>query len=151
MQNHDLGLTKSQHFVLGYDRALGKNARMIVETYYQMLSNVPVDTFRSSFSLLNQGSTFSRFFPNKLVNKGTGYNYGAELTIEKFFSKSYFFLFTACVYQSKYKGSDGVERSTDYNGNFAVNGLVGKEFKLNKSGKTVLTTGAKVTWAGGRR
>ena len=151
MLNRDLGLTRSQHFVLGYDRALGKNARMIVETYYQMLSDVPIDTFRSSFSLLNQGSTFSRFFPGKLVNEGTGFNYGAELTIERFFSKSYYFLFTACVYQSKYKGSDGVERNTDYNGSFATNALFGKEFKLGKSGKTVLTTGTKITWAGGRR
>jgi hypothetical protein len=151
MQNKDLGFSKAQHFVLGYERALGQSTRMIVETYYQMLTEIPIDTSRSSFSLINQGSTFSRFFPAKLENTGTGFNYGAEITIEKFFSKSYFFLVTACYYQSRYKGSDGIERNTDYNGNYTVNGLVGKEFKLDKAGKRVLTTGTKITWAGGHR
>jgi hypothetical protein len=150
-QNKNLDIPRSVHSVLSYDYAFKNNARIKVETYYQYLYNVPVDTFSSSFSLLNQGSQFSRFFPGALTNKGTGYNYGLELTIEKFFSKSYFFMITGSLYDSKYKGSDGILRNTDFNGTFAANVLATKEWKLNTNGSKVLITGFKSTWAGGKR
>lgn len=149
--NHDLGLMRSQHIVGSYDLSLKASMRLKAEAYYQWLDKVPVEIRSSSFSLLNQGSIFSRFFPDSLENTGTGTNMGAEITLEKFFSKSYFFMLTASLYDSKYIGSDGVERNTDFNGNFAVNALGAKEFALGKSKNTVLTTGAKITWAGGRR
>ena len=152
MPNKNIGFTRAQHFVLGYEKKIKQSSRIIVETYYQLLYDVPVDTFNSSYSLLNQGSMFDPPYPvGKLVNKGTGYNYGAEFTFEKFFDKSYFFLFTACLYQSKYKGSDGVERNTDYNGNYVTNIVAGKEFKIGSGGKKVFTLSGKLTRAGGRR
>ena len=60
-------------------------------------------------------------------------------------------MFTASLFDSKYKGSDGVERSTDFNELFATNLLGGKEFKVGKHKNSVLTTGTKITWAGGGR
>jgi len=149
--NHNLGFTRSIHNVLSYDWAVSENLRVKAEAYYQYLYEVPVDVYPSSSSLLNQGSGYDRFFPDTLTNKGTGKNIGAELTIEKFFSKDFFFMITASVFDSKYKGSDGVERNTDFNGNFAVNGLIAKEFKVGKNKNSVLTTGTKITYAGGRR
>ncbi|MEK6616315.1 MAG: TonB-dependent receptor [Bacteroidota bacterium] len=149
--NRNLGFTRSIHNVLSYDLAVSKNLRVKAEAYYQYLYETPVDIYPSSFSLLNQGSGFDRFFPDTLTNNGTGKNIGAELTIEKFFSKDFFFMITASVFDSKYKGSDGVERNTDFNGNFAVNGLLSKEFKIGKNKNSVLTTGTKITYAGGRR
>ena len=149
--NRNLGLTRNQHLVAGYDLSIKGSTRLKAEAYYQWLDKIPVEIRSSSFSLLNQGSMFSRFFPDSLVNKGKGNNMGAEVTLERFFSKSYFFMVTASVYDSKYTGSDNVTRNTDFNGNFAVNALGAKEFGLGKKKNTVLTTGAKVTWAGGRR
>lgn len=149
--NKNLGFTRSIHNVGSYEWAVSQNLRVKAEAYYQLLYEVPVDIEPSSFSLLNQGSGFDRFFPDTLVNKGTGINKGAELTIEKFFSRDFFFMLTASVFDSKYKGSDGVERNTDFNGNFAVNGLLSKEFKLGKNKNSILTTGTKITYAGGRR
>lgn len=148
MINKDIGFTRAQHIVLGYENAFGKGLRFKVETYYQYLDKIPINVYSSSFSLINQGSSFSRFFPDSLTNKGTAYNYGIELTIEKVFLKSYYFMVTGSLYQSKYKGSDGIKRNTDYNGMFALNSLFGKEFKLGK--KTLLITGVKATWAGGK-
>ena len=55
------------------------------------------------------------------------------------------------MYESKYKGSDGIERDTDFNGNFIVNGLIGKEFKLGKKEIQTLGLGLKITYAGGKR
>ncbi len=148
MYNKDLDFTHAQHLVLGYEAAVGKSIRIKSEVYYQYLDNIPVDVHPTSFSLVNQGASFSRFFPDSLTNKGTAYNYGLELTLEKTFSNSYYFLITGSLYQSRYKGSDGIERNTDFNGLYAVNLLIGKEFKLGQ--KMVLLTGAKVTLAGGK-
>src|SRR5690606_23552799 len=44
---------------------------------------------------------------------------------------------------------DGVYRSTDYNGRFAMNLLGGYEKKLGQN--STLITGGKITYAGGRR
>ncbi len=151
LHNKNLGFTRSIHNVIGYDIAVSQNLRIKAEAYYQHLYEVPVDIYSSSFSLLNQGSGFYRFFPDTLTNNGTGKNIGAEITIEKFFSKDFFFMITASVFDSKYKGSDGVERNTDFNGKFAINGLLAKEFKIGKNKNSILTTGTKITYAGGRR
>ncbi|MCB0760409.1 MAG: TonB-dependent receptor [Flavobacteriales bacterium] len=147
--NRNMDFTRSDHVVLAYDKLLGKTMRIKVETYYQRLYNIPVTMNPSSFSLVNTGAGFSRFFPDSLENTGTGKNYGVEITLEKFFSKGYFFLVSASVFESFYTGSDGVERDTDFNGNYAWNALGGKEWSINEAWSIV--TGGKVTMAGGRR
>jgi len=149
LHNKHLGFTRSIHTVLGYDLSLAKNFRIRTETYYQYLFEIPVEPLPSAYTIINQGSSFVRFFPNTLTNKGTGKNYGVELTLEKFFSKTYFFLATGSLYESKYKGSDGIERNTDFNGNYAAKLLVGKEFKVGEN--QILSLGTSLAWAGGRR
>ena len=60
-------------------------------------------------------------------------------------------MLTATLYDSKYKGSDGITRNTDFNGKYILNVLGGKEFALNKSKTTLLTTAFKITTSGGAR
>lgn len=149
--NKDLGFTRSHHFVLGYDWKFAKDWRAKLETYYQRIENVPVEPQPTSFSLLNAGADF--VFPDDrygLVNEGTGYNTGIELTIEKFFSQGFYSLITASVFDSKYEGSDGVERSTAFNNQYVLNLLGGKEFKIGKDKRNAFTLDTKVTFAGGR-
>jgi hypothetical protein len=148
--NKDLGFTKSHHFVIGYDVLPVKDWRIKSEVYYQMLFNVPVTEKESSFSMLNTGASFAPNEQGHLKNEGTGTNYGAELTIEKFFSKGYYGLITGTIYESKYKGSDHVERNTAFNGKFVYNVLIGKEFKIGKEKRNALTIDVKMTQAGGR-
>lgn len=148
--NTDLGFTRNQHLVLGYDFKPAASWRVKAEAYYQWLSDVPVESFSSSFSMLNTGADF--IFPekNNLVNEGSGTNIGAELTVEKFFSKGWYSLVTLSLFDSKYKGSDGVERSTAFDGGYVFNVLAGREFKLGSSGRRFLTLDTKLTAAGGR-
>jgi len=148
--NKNLDFTKSHHFVLGYDVLPVKDWRIKSEIYYQMLYNIPVTNNPSSFSMLNAGASFNPNEQGNLTNTGTGTNYGVELTIEKFFSKGYYGLITGTLYESKYKGSDKIERNTAFNGKFVYNVLVGKEFKFGKSKKNALSLDAKLTQAGGR-
>ena len=147
-QNRNMGLTKSLHLVASYSKLLGKNMRLLAETYYQNLYNIPVeDNPISSFSMVNSGAGFSRIFPSKTINDGTGRNYGMELTLEKFFSDGFYFLTTGSLFDAKYKGADGVLRNTDFNGKYAFNALFAKEFKFTRS---ALSIGAKYTAVGGR-
>lgn len=148
--NRDLGFTKAHHYILGYDWSFAKDWRLKAEAYYQHIFDAPVERMTSGFSILNSGADFT--FPEKinLVNNGTGSNRGVELTIEKFFSKGYYLLTTASVFDSKYKGSDGVERNSTFNNRNVLNVLAGKEWKMGSSGRNVFTLDVKMSYSGGR-
>ena len=147
--NKNLGFVKSVHGVLGYDVNITKYFRIKTELYGQYIYNAAVESTLSSFSMLNTGSTFG--FPDKtnLVNNGKGYNYGLEITTERFLHKGLYYLLTVSVFESKYKGSDNIWRNTAFNSNYVVNALGGKEFKLNS--KTTFGIDTKFTVTGGQR
>lgn len=147
--NKNMDFTRSIHTGIGYEKAFKKSMNFKMEAYYQYLYNVPVTIAPSAFSLINMGSGFQRFFPEPLKNTGTGTNYGLELTLQKFFDRSFFFLLTTTLFNSTYVGSDGIERNTSYNTQHIVNLLAGKEFKLNA--KQSISLGLKITTAGGQR
>jgi len=148
-QNIGMDFTKSFHAVIAYDKRIGSNMRFKAETYYQSVFSIPVTVRPSSFSLVNQGSGFSRFFPDSLENTGTGENYGVEFTVEKFFSKKYFFMTTMALYESYYLGSDGVRRKTNFSGNYTYNFLGAREFTI--AGNKSISLGMKITAAGNKR
>lgn len=152
--NLGMSFSRSQHIVAGYDLVFHKSFHLKTEAYFQYVDKVPVEQFKSSFSMLNAGADFATPNNSFLVNKGVGYNYGLELTVEKFFNKGYYFLVTASLFQSKYKGSDNVWRNTAFNGLYVVNALGGYEYRFGgKKDKTKRHTVAfdmKMTGAGGR-
>jgi hypothetical protein len=143
----------SEHYILGYNYQITENLRLKVDGYYQYLFDIPVEETPSYWSAVNVGGEFDGFPADldKLVNKGTGRNMGIELTLEKFLSKGYYYLFTTSLYDSKYEGSDGKERNTAFNGNYVFNLLGGKEFKVGKNKQNVFAIDLKSTLAGGRR
>ncbi len=148
--NKNLDLLKADHFVLGYEKRLGENLRLKIESYYQHLYNIPVENLTtSSYATINEGKSFKYI---ELVNKGTGKNYGVEITLERFFNKNYYYLINASIYDSKYKTLDGVERNTQYNNNYLVNALIGKEFaNRGRKKNQTLNINAKVFFGGGKR
>lgn len=150
--NEKLELSKSDHFVLGYNRSFGPKLRLKAELYYQYLSDIPVEMRPSAISVANFGANFGDVTaPDSLVSTGTGNNYGLELTIEKTFSNNYYFLATASLFDSRYTGSDGIERNALFNSNFATNVLAGKEWPVGKSKQNVFTFSGRISWTGGRR
>ena len=148
--NRDLDFTRSHHIVLAYDAKFAKDWRVKIEPYIQFVNGAAVDRGASNFSMLNAGADF--VFPDKgfLDNDGVGRNFGIEFTLEKFFSKGYYGLLTASVFDSRYKGSDGVWRNTTFNNRYVLNFLAGKEFKVGKDKRHALTTDLKFTTSGGR-
>jgi hypothetical protein len=149
MHNYNMGFTKSHHIVAGYEHAFGNVLSLRTEAYYQYLFNIPIEIKPgSSFTAIDQGAAFSRVFPDTLQNKGTGYNYGLELTLSRSFKRGFYFLLTGSVFDSKARGNDGVYRNTDYNGRFAANLLAGYEKRLGVN--STLITGVKITYSGGK-
>lgn len=149
LTNEKLDFVKSTHGVLGYDINFSRNLRFKAEIYGQYIYDAAVEKTPSSFSLLNSGADF--YFPDKtnLVNEGKGYNYGIELTLERFLDKGFYYLFTGSLFESKYRGSDKVWRNTAFNSNFALNFLGGKEFRISQKASFGIDT--KIALAGGQR
>jgi len=53
------------------------------------------------------------------------------------------------LFESKYKGSDKIQRNTAFNGNYVFNLLGGKEFKIKE--RHTISFDTRMTYAGGKR
>jgi len=144
--NENLSITKAHHFVLGYDWNLTNFTHLKIEPYYQILYDVPIIS-DSSFSMINYKNDM--FFSSKLTNEGTGRNIGVDATFEHFLKDGFYYLFTASVFDSKYKGGDDVERNTRYNQNCVLNLLIGKEWQVREN--NIFSLNGKFTVLGGQR
>ncbi len=152
--NKDLGFTRAAHSVIGYEHQLSNDWRIKAEVYYQYLYDVPVwadetttDPELKSFSAIN---SYDGFTSAALANKGTGENFGLELTVNKRFSKNYYLMSTASFYESNYEGIDGIKRRTTFDGGYIFNLIGGKEFILGDKSRTI-GINARYIMAGGKR
>jgi hypothetical protein len=148
--NKNLGLLKAHHYVLGYEKRFSENLIGKIEVYYQSLYNLPVENNDTSYyATINEGIDF-RYV--ELVNKGSGKNYGVEISLERFFDKNFYFLINSSIFDSKYKSLEGLWRNTRYNNKYIVNILFGKEFKnLGKKQNQTLALNTKIFFEGGQR
>lgn len=144
--NKELDFTKSHHIVLSYDVNLTDVLHLKIEPYYQYLFKVPVIK-DSSFSMINQQNDW--FFDQQLQSTGKGKNYGADITLEKYISKGFYYLSTISLFNSQYQGGDKIWRSTRYNRNYALNFLIGKEWYKGKNKQNVLGLNIRMSYQGG--
>lgn len=147
--NKNLEITKTWHGVLGYDYSINEHVRLKVEAYYQYLFNVLTSPHPESiFSSVNATSTA---LSSLLSDQGTASNVGIELTLERFLNRNFYYLFTASLFDSKYKMPDGREFDSKYNAGYIFSFLAGKEYNIGKHKKNILGINAKVIWNGGNR
>jgi len=59
-------------------------------------------------------------------------------------------MYRGSIYESKYRGSDGVLRNTSFNSRYILNLLGTKEFHWGKKRKNIVGIGGKITYGGGR-
>lgn len=147
--NDGLGLTRAAHFVAGYEQQLAEDIQLKAEVYYQHLYDLPVENDPASAFTVNN---MSEWFTNKpLVNAGTGYNRGMELSVEKFFTRGYHYMITASYSESKYRALDGKWHNARFNMGPVGNVLAGKEWKLGPEGKDrTLMAGFRYSVQGGQ-
>jgi hypothetical protein len=149
-----LSPTKSAQAVLGYEKLFGGNLKFKTEVYYQHLYDVPVSIDPEvNFSLLNvsDNSAISSSSYRSLVNKGTGKNYGVELSLEKSLTKGYYFIVTSSLFDSKFKALSNKEFNTSFNTRYVGNLLAGKEWISGKRKNNIFGLNAKLIYAGGRK
>jgi hypothetical protein len=147
--NKNLGFTKSNQFVVSHNYSFDTDIRLKTEAYYQFLFNVPVKPSKGYFSMINAGAAMSVPEEDSLTSTGYGKNYGIECTLEKFLSQHYYFLITSSLFNSLYRGSDGVWRNTTYSGGFVFNILGGYELDIKEN--ILLSSNLRLVYAGGRR
>jgi hypothetical protein len=147
--NNKLGFAKALHYVVGYDYNLSTDWRIKAEAYYQQLYDVPSENKNNStVSALN----YLYGIPDiKLVNTGKGYNYGIELTLEKFYTNDYYCLATVSLFDSKFKANDGKWHNTVFNNAYVTNFLAGKDFKFGKNKQNIYGINIKAFFRGGYR
>jgi len=152
--NRDIGLTRSQDIVLGYDHPVNERLSFHVEAYYQDLSNVPVQIPSVVFL---EGNNFSMAnvwdepVQVPLESTGSATNTGVELSVDHHFASNFFYQANTSLFESQYTNSFGTF-DTRWNGNYIVNVLGGKEFKKVKEDR-VRTWGVsgRLNMAGGQR
>jgi outer membrane receptor protein involved in Fe transport len=144
--NLSLQMTRSMHLILGYEKMFGSDLQFKTEAYYQHISNLAVPAnpqkyWAPIFGGVNPGDT--------LANIGEGRNYGLELTLQKYFTREYYFLFTSSLFDSEYKPADGQWYDTKFNLGFINNLVGGKEIMWGEHRMVGLNL--RVIWSGGRR
>ncbi|WP_298238668.1 TonB-dependent receptor [uncultured Algibacter sp.] len=146
--NKDLKLMKSNHFVISYDYMPTNNLKIIIEPYYQSLTDVPVAPtgYISTLNLEN-----SLFFDYELLSSGKGRNIGVDLSLERYLNKGLYYVLSASFFDSKYTAIDGVERNTIFNKNYVINALIGKEWQVGKSKNNLLSANIRLNYLGGNR
>lgn len=146
-RNSNLKAIKALHFTLGYDAPLGTDTHIGLEAYFQSLFDVPVSiNTQSQYSILNS----SYGLPDVImVNNGKGMNAGIELTIEKDFTHKYYYLFTASLFDSRYKAQDGNWYNTYYNNGYIFNLTAGKEFAVGHKKQNMIGLNFKTMLRGG--
>lgn len=146
--NQDLSFTKAHHFVWSLEKELGANKHLKIEPYFQYLYHVP-QAQNPNISLLN--SQLNWFDTTAYSNKGLGRNYGLDLSYEQFLQQGFYYLISASIFQSQFKGSNNTWYNTRFNKTYVVNMLVGKELELGKNKANVLSINLRLVLQGGDR
>jgi outer membrane receptor protein involved in Fe transport len=85
----------------------------------------------------------------EFISDGEGRNYGIEFTLEKYFTRGYYFFVTSSWFSAKYKPLDGNWYNVRYNNRFINNLVGGKEFRIGE--ENVLELNGRFICSGGRR
>jgi len=142
--NYMLEPSRNNQFQIGMKNYLGKGL-LTLEGYYFKIDNVPVEADeQSDFSVLN---LVDGVVEMPLVNTGEGKNMGVELSYDRKLENNLYYIVSATVYDSEYKGSDNVWRNTRFNGQYGFNATGGKEFRNVMKG--IFGVNAQFTYLGG--
>lgn len=147
--NRELGPTRSHHVVLSYDVYLAKYWGIKANVYAQYNNNIAVQQQPSSMSIANHGA-FS-LYP-ELTNwetTGESFGYGAELSVEKFFSHGYYGLVSGSYQRAFYRGSDMIWRNSAFDVQYIASTVMGKEFNIGKKKRNVIYADLRFNMHGG--
>jgi hypothetical protein len=146
--NQNLQFIKAYHYIVGFKTKLFKNHHFSAEAYYQQLFDVPI-AYEGTYSIINI-SELEDLRP--LTNDGKGYNYGLDVGLERFSSKGLYYMINVSYFRSHYLAADNVWRSTEFDQQFNIRFLAGKEYIVGekKDQKNYLGWNTNLAYVGGR-
>jgi hypothetical protein len=145
--NQDLKMMFSNHFILSHTYATDNMLKIQTEVYYQDIHNIPISPDPNDlYCFMNTNSEFPVF---DVVSEGRGRNYGIDLAIEKYTSKSFYFLVTGSLFSAQYMPLDGKWYHNRYSSNYVSAFTAGKEIDFGKG--RVLQFGGRLIYNGGYR
>jgi hypothetical protein len=147
--NRELGLNRSHQLVLSYDTYLTKFWGLKANVYASYNTNLAVSQNANSYSVVNHGNFATYPDSTRLQSTGEAFNYGLELSIEKFFNKGFYGLLSAAYQRSLYKGSDEIWRNSAFDAQHVTSLVMGKEFKIGKKKLNVIYGDFRFSMHGG--
>ena len=127
--NDDLLFNKAHHVVLSYRWQISEKIGFVAEMYHQEQFNMVV---AEDLPISRVGGEDFFFETFDLNNGGKGRNTGLELALERIFANGYYFIANTSLFRSTYMANDQVRRPSIFDTRFIGNGIVGKEWELNK-------------------
>lgn len=145
--NRNMDFPRSHHFILGYRIKTRKDFKFVGEAYFQAMRKVLILPFlNSNYWSLNS----TEGYPNLTFQaKGTGKNYGIDVSLEKLFVKTYYLMINASVFDASYRTLDDIDYISNFANRFGTSLTFGREFTFKN--KAVLQIGARGFLNGGFR
>ncbi len=149
--NKNLGLFKSQHLALDYRWQVSPSWQWQTNLYAQYMYDMPIsaDT-RDAFSHINYGEFPVFPLRTNLVSEGVGYNAGVEIALIRKFDKGFYMNLGGSYSVSRYKGSDGIWRSTAYDIRYLGQAVLGKEWAIGKMRRNFFTVDLRFNYHHGK-
>ncbi|MBA4739089.1 MAG: TonB-dependent receptor [Flavobacteriaceae bacterium] len=106
--NQDAQYTKSNHFVTGFDYALGNASKISVEGFLKKYDQFPISVV-DGVSLANKGADFEVLGNENIVTDGKGKTRGLEFLFQQKLTNNFYGIFSYTFFKSEF---------TDINGNY---------------------------------
>jgi len=122
------------------------------ELFWQKITTAGIEANGSTaFSLLNVRDFETS--SSRLVYNGLGENKGIEISLERYLSNNWFVTANTTIFDSRFRGSDGIWRDTRWNLGHLANLTVGREWYRERGEHTMRSFGinGRIVWTGGFR
>ena len=106
--NKDAQYTKSNHFVTGFDYALGNASKISVEGFLKKYDQFPISVV-DGVSLANKGADFEVLGNENIITEGKGKTRGLEFLFQQKLTNNFYGIFSYTFFKSEF---------TDINGNY---------------------------------
>ena len=106
--NQDAKYTKSNHFVTGFDFALGNASKLSIEGFLKKYDQFPISVV-DGVSLANKGADFEVLGNENIITDGKGKTRGLEFLFQQKLTNNFYGIFSYTFFKSEF---------TDINGNY---------------------------------
>lgn len=148
--NRRLEFVRNNQASLSYHFRMAENWLLKATGYFQYWDNLPVAADTAIVFILNNMEAYQmRTKIPALSNNGTGYNAGAELSIEKFFNRNTYASLTGAYLDARYFSANGNAYNSRYNSRYYGVLLFGREVSFGAWGSNSFSVDTRFLYSGG--